>query len=392
VDVEIKNTLGKIYRWEYFWLCLVVLVTLIMHFSIVSDPNSLILDEQHYIKDANYIIDNNQTQRIEHPPLAKLFMVGGIEALGNNPWGWRIPSIIMGSIGIVLFYLVCRRLNLSRRAASIAVALYGFENYVFLMSSMAMLDVFFVTFMFAFFLLYLNRQYVLSGVFIGLSGLAKLYAAMAAPTLLIHWLFSKTKQTRMFVWTVILAPVSFIVLMPLCDYAITKNWQNPLIRIKEMIGLSGSLTFSNPNAQHPALSRPWEWVLNYKPMDFWYTPHYIGAISPDIWILIMPVVIYLLYRAFKRDEAGLFGVAWFISTYILWIPISILTDRISFNFYFYPVIGALCLGLGLAINQILDWLKEKKRKINNYVVALIVLFFVIHAASFVILTPVFFRS
>jgi dolichyl-phosphate-mannose-protein mannosyltransferase len=392
VDVEIKSKLGQLYRWEYFWLCIVVLVTLIMHLSIITTPNSLILDEQHYIKDANYVIDHNQTQRIEHPPLAKLFMVGGIEALGDNAWGWRIPSVLVGSIGIVLFYLICRRLNLSRRAASIAVGLYGFENYTFLLSSLAMLDVYFVTFMFAFFLLYLYRQYVLSGIFIGLSALAKLYAAIATPTLLIHWLFTKTKQTKWFILTVILAPVSFIALMPLCDYVITKHWQNPFIRIKEMISLSGSLTFSNPSSQHPALSRPWEWVLNYKPMDFWYMPHYIGALSPSIWILIMPVVLYLLYRAFKRDEAGLFGVAWFFSTYILWIPASILSDRISFNFYFYPTIGALCLGLGLAINQILNWLFAKQRKTNRFVLTLIILFFIIHAASFVIITPVFFRS
>ena len=43
-----------------------------------------------------------------------------------------------------------------------------------------MLDVFFVTLTLAFFALYLYRQYALSGIFIGLAALAKLFAAMAA--------------------------------------------------------------------------------------------------------------------------------------------------------------------------------------------------------------------
>jgi dolichyl-phosphate-mannose-protein mannosyltransferase len=388
--MEIKNKLRQFYRWEYFWLCLIVITTLVMHFSIITLPDKLILDEQHYVKDANFIIENHQTERTEHPPLAKLFIVGGIETLGDNPWGWRTPSIIMGSIGIILFYLICRRLTLSRRAASIAAGLYGFENFVFMLSSLAMLDVFFVTFMLTFFLLYLNRRYVLSGIFIGLSALAKLYGALAAPTLLIHWIFSKTKPSRWFAATIILAPLSFVALMPLFDFAITRHWQNPFSRIQEMLSLSGSLTFAN--TQHDALSHPWEWVINYKPMAFWYTPHYAGALSPDIWILIIPIMLYLLYKAIKRDEAGIFGFAWFFSTYLLWIPASLITNRISFAFYFFPTIGALCLGLGLGINQLLDWLALKKRKVNKPIVALLVIFFLAHAASFVILSPVFFRT
>jgi dolichyl-phosphate-mannose-protein mannosyltransferase len=389
VDVEIISRLRNFYRWEYFWLLTIVVATLAAHFSTISLTNTLILDEQHYVKDANYIIENDQTQRVEHPPLAKIIMVSSIKVLGDNPWGWRLPSIITGTLGIILFYLICRCLNLSRRAASIATGLYGFENFTFLLSSLAMLDVYFVTLMLAFFLLYLSRRFILSGIFIGLSALAKLYAAIAAPTLLIHWFFSKANYSKRFVLTVILAPVTFLTLMPLCDFVITKHWQNPFSRVSEMLNLSGGLTFAN--TQHDALSRPWEWVLNYKPMAFWYAPHYTGAISPSIWILVIPVTLYLLYRAVKRDEAGLFGFAWFFSTYLLWIPMSLLTNRISFVYYFYPSIGAICLGLGLGINQILEWISLKPRKANLPVIIIIVIFFLVHAASFVILTPVFFR-
>jgi predicted membrane-bound dolichyl-phosphate-mannose-protein mannosyltransferase len=361
-----------------------------MHLSIITNPSELILDEQHYVKDARYILENEQTQRPEHPPLAKLFIVSGITAFGDNPWGWRIPSILMGTIEIALFYFICRRLNMSNRAANIATFLFGFENFNFLLASVAMLDVFFVTLMLAFFLLYLSREYVLSGIFIGLAALAKLYAALGTPPLLIHWVFSRTRPSRWFILTVILAPVSFIVLMPLFDFAITHEFQNPIMRIKEMLTLSSSLTFDNTT--HPAISRPWEWILNYIPMAFWYTPHYTGAISPSVWGFIIPVVLYMIYKAVKGNDAGLFGFAWFFGTFLLWIPISIATDRVSFVFYFYPTIGALCIGLGLGLNQAMEWASSQTRKAKIPVMAGIVVFFLFHIASFIVLTPVFIRS
>ena len=384
-----KKKLLRVINWEYFWVCLCMIITLGLHLSIVTQVNKLILDEAHYVKDARSIILTQVDQRPEHPPLAKLFIVAGIDTLGDNPWGWRVPSIIMGTIGIGLLYIICRKLQMSRRGASIATALYAFENFSFVMASVAMLDVFFMTLTLAFFALYLYRQYVLSGIFIGLAALAKLFAAMAAPALAIHWLFTKTKQTRWFALTVILAPITFLAFIMIFDFAINHQIENPLSRIHNMLNLTGSLTFYN--VTDIRISRPWAWLLNYQPMAFWYTPHYYCALNPDVWLLMIPTVLFLLYIAIRRDDAGLFGFAWFLSTFVLWIPISILTNRMSFIYYLYPTIGALCLGLGLAADKIMKWLPSQTRKIKVSVWSGLALFFFVHAASFILLTPVFFR-
>ena len=49
---------------------------------------------------------------------------------------------------------------------------------------------------------------------------------------------------------------------------------------------------------------------------------------------------YVRARAILEDaewfDAGLFGFAWFFGTYLLWIPLSIATNRVSFPFYFPP--------------------------------------------------------
>jgi dolichyl-phosphate-mannose-protein mannosyltransferase len=386
----VKKRLARLYRREYFWLCVVVIATLAMHFSIIFNPNALVLDEAHYVGDARSIIQDSKDLRPEHPPLAKLFVVGGILALGDDPWGWRVPAIIMGTLSLILFYLICRKLNLSRRASSLAVFLFGFENFNFLMASVAMLDVFYLTLMMAFFALYLYRKHVWSGIFIGLTALAKLYGVMGAPVLLIHWLASRTKRSRWFALTVVLAPLSFVGLMPFFDFAISHQFLNPLARIKEMLDLSGSLTFAN--VVHPSLSRPWAWLLNYNPMPFWYSPHYTGAISLTVWAAMVPTVLFMLYRAFRRDDGGIFGFAWFFSTFLLWIPISIKTDRASYIYYFYPTIGSLCLGLGMLLNRVLEWAAERRAFTRRASQVGVYAFLALHLLAIVVLSPVFFRS
>ena len=76
---------------------------------------------------------------------------------------------------------------------------------------------------------------------------------------------------------------------------------------------------------------------------------------------------------------------------MLWIPISIATDRISFIYYFYPTIGALCIGLGVGFNQLLDWVAFKVKKIRISVYAGLGVFFAAHITAVVILTPLVLR-
>jgi dolichyl-phosphate-mannose-protein mannosyltransferase len=397
VDVEVaplpstKDRLKSFCKWDYFWLYALVIVTLVLHFVIINDPGELILDEQHYVGDARNIIGAHADLRPEHPPLAKLFVLAGITLFGDNAFGWRFFSVIFGTILLVLFYLICRKLGMSRNTTSLATFLLSFENFTFVQAGVAMLDVYFVTFMLLCFLLYLYREYLLSGASMGLSSLCKLYGALAGPAIFIHWIVQWLRAGRplkslWFLGTAVAAPAVFLALMPAFDYIITGSFQNPIDRVKEMLSLSSSLTFANTT--HIALSRPWQWVIEYRPMAYWYTPHYTGGISPTIWALIIPAFAYMIFRAIKGNEAGLFGAAWFFGTYVLWIPISIITDRISFVYYIYPSIGPVCLGVALGISHLWQasrsWQSSRKRAAVKYG---ILTFLMLHVAAFLILSP-----
>jgi len=351
-------------------------------------PDTLVLDEQHYVGDARSILEGQDKVRFEHPPLGEFFIVSGIRLFGDNPLGWRFFPIIFGTICIVFFYFVCRKLNMPNEASLFATFLLSLENLSFVQASVAMLDVYSLTFMLCAFLLYLNRGYLLSGISMGLSALAKLSGILAFPTILIHWFFTGRTRPRWMLASVLLAPVSILLLLPSLDFIVWGQPFNPIYRIKTMFSLGSSLTFAN--VTHEAASYPWDWILHPEIMFFWYDPHYIGMTSLTVWALIIPTVLYMFFRARKGNNASLFGISWFASTYLIWIPVSLITDRISYPYYFYPTIGAICIGLGLGLSQLLDvWKTKRPGKLRWTVIMVISGYLLLHIGVFVVLSPVF---
>jgi dolichyl-phosphate-mannose-protein mannosyltransferase len=423
--MEIRKKFNRLIPWDGLWLFLIVIITLIMHITTITEPAELILDEQHYIPAARSIIEERKDPRVEHPTLGKLLFAGSILIFGDNPVGWRALPVLFGTIDIILFFLICRRLHMSKRAIGIAVFLFGFENLTFIQASVAMLDVLFFTFMMASFWLYLRKNYSLSAISLALSALCKLTGALGAGAIGMHWLImnrATVKETLTLIsaralkspvlrriwpnvnielitgskswWKVadfaasmLLAPFTFLVLMPICDYLAIGEFTNPIWRIKEMMSLMSTLTFAT--TQHDSMSRPWEWLYNPKPMPYWYVPSYMSVISYTVWALIIPAAVYLAYRMWKGNSAATFAFWWFVFTYVTWIPASLLTERISFVFYFYPTIGAVCIGIGLAFSKLLEITQRNKNVWQWLVPALIGTFMLAHFVFLVIISPVF---
>ena len=251
-----------------------------------------------------------------------------------------------------------------------------------------MLDVYLYAFILFTFLSYLCNKFILVGIFTGISALIKLNGIFALPTIFIHWLLTNTKNIFKSIIIVITAPITFIVLFPLFDFLIYKKFINLIVRVKEMLSLSGSLTFANTT--HEYLSRPWEWVLSYNPIPYSFRPRYIGGVSFSIWILIIPIFIYLIYKSLQRNSSAIFGLSWFFSLYLLWIPINLLTDRVTYLYYIYPAIGAICLGLGILFDDLIK-IYFKKYKYSWIMIFIIILYTIFHFFSYIRLSTFFER-
>ena len=515
--------MSRLGKWEYKWLCLLVVVILVLHFAIINIPDKPVFDEMHYITDARVIISGQETQRGEHPSLGKLFIVAGdyifngfktpevdtgaitAEFLGSNSdgdtvitvsdaalfntgqtividkelmeitatdnelnqitvkrglggtavlnhtaqnkiyvfkdnaLGWRFFSVILSTISLVLFYLICRNLAMSRRASLLATFLLAFENFTFLYSGMAMLDVSCLTFTLAAFWLYLRGNYPASGIMVALSALAKLNGALAIIAILLHWLIVRRNKIWEFVALMIFAPVFFVFLMPLADFYPFHGWVNPLERILTMLRGSASLTFANVSGTYP--EKPIEWIFRWDLTPYYFHPNYLGVVSFTVEFLIIPVLIYMLIRALglqsnfwsaiirlpnkvwlfiktlpgsfrlirrKRleglerpqtnmeglqrpkthSDAGIFGLCWFAAIYLVWIPAVWITDRVTYPYYIYPTIGAICIGLGMGLAQLIHLFEVRPSgKLKWTVISIVVIFLLAHLAFFVLMSP-----
>jgi len=71
-----------------------------------------------------------------------------------------------------------------------------------------------------------------------------------------------------------------------------------------------------------------------------------------LFILIVPSMLYMAYELFRKARrTAIFCLLWFGATYLLWIPIALVTDRATYQFYFLPAVGAVCLAVGFGVQR-----------------------------------------
>jgi len=393
---KIKRSLVIISKWEYTPLCLLIIMMLVMHFATIMQPRSMTFDEKYYIPAAKSILHGESLGEIEHPPLGQTIIASGIWIFGDNPFGWRFFSIISGAVALILFYLICRELKLSKYNTLLATTLLAIDNLSFVQSSIATLDVFCLTFMFASAWFYLKKKYIGAGIFVGLATVSKLSGVFALLFITIHWLVTNRKNIKGMAVTAVTSALSFLTSLFLLDFAILHKIPNLVDRIHMMLHLTQSLTFTyahqyllGPN-EMPS-SRPWEWLYNLNGSSFGgfdkikdqFVVFYVMVINPAIWILIIPSILFLSYLVFKHNKAALFSLCWFAATYIIWIPITLITNRLTYNYYFYPAIGAICVGIALLFSRVnvlrsnSSILKSAQRLIIPLYLGVSILFFII---------------
>jgi predicted membrane-bound dolichyl-phosphate-mannose-protein mannosyltransferase len=387
VPLKIREPLCRAFKWQYAGICFLALATLILHFSVITQPDTVIFDEVHYVSEARSVIAGQGAIFFEHPPLSKLFIITGVRLFGDTPFGWRFFSVIFATLSVVLFYFICRKLEMPKGGPFLATTVFALENLSFVMGSVAMLDVYSVTFMLGAFLLYLHRKSFTSGLSIALSALAKTIGVFAGISLFIDWLLDRKRRLWSLITLAGSALVSFLLLFTGLNSVLFGSLINPIPLLKNMLAQNSSITFASGYQQ--AASKPWDWLLQPMPIFCSFDPQYLAMISLTVWIVIFPVVAYLIWTAVKGSRAGRFGLAWFVGTYLPLVPLVLLTDRVSFVYYFYPVVGALCLGIGLGLAKLLEyWRNNSRSKRGQAALIAVAGYLLLHIATFILFSPI----
>ena len=320
----------------------------------------------------------------------------------DNAFGWRFFSVIFGTMGIFLVYFICRRLKLSWKAGMLATFLFAFENMMVLHSGLALLDIFMVTFMLAAVLLYLDGRYLPAGVFVALSAECKLAGALIIIAIFLHWAIYRRDDWPRLAGLLVTAGVSFVVFLVIFDFFINGSFDNPVTRIYRMLNDTAVNKFTDPKLS--ISSRPWTWLYpqwvqlyynspNVPFIVYSYDPQYISFISSTVQILIVPVMGYMVFKAVKRSQPAGLMLLWFLAVYLVWIPLDIVTDRVTFVFYFLPATPAVCISLGMGLSDAWDALMARRAIVGHKTagvragMAAIAFYLALHLAIFVVFNP-----
>ena len=149
-------------------------VTLLAFFLRVwklGTPREFSFDETYYAKDAwsllnhgyvrSYVGDANEKildgtttgiwkddpSMIVHPEVGKWLIAVGEHFFGMDPFGWRIAAAVVGSLMVLVMCRLARRLTGSTALGCVAGLLLCFDGLHFVLSRLALLDIFFTFFL-----------------------------------------------------------------------------------------------------------------------------------------------------------------------------------------------------------------------------------------------------
>lgn len=144
----------------------ITLVAFLLRLWHLGTPHELEFDETYYAKDAwsllhfgyarNYVQNANShilagnvlhqwlstPEMIVHPEVGKWLIALGEKAFGMTPFGWRISSVVIGSLMVLLMIRFARRVTGSMLLGCVAGILLTFDGLQFVLSRLALLDIY----------------------------------------------------------------------------------------------------------------------------------------------------------------------------------------------------------------------------------------------------------
>ena len=384
--LHIDLKLGNLYDRMFLGLFVVDLILRVLWLD--KPSGSLIFDEWYYVNVARIILRlpqsvgaNGQPPYVnvpqgldpnhEHLPLAKLLIALSMWVVGNNGYGWRIPSVIFGSISILAFYLLMKRVSNEPVIPILATFLLSFDNLMFVHSRIATLDIFSLGFMLLGLYWYFSGHPYLSAVGMALSTLAKETGIAGLGIIvvieLVRFVNRRTEGAtwnEFFSWFekyVLTYGVCFVLLLTIMDrYWV--GYSNPLDQIRYIMNYSSALTSTCPNG---IISCPWQWLLNQLTIPYlkvnvqqtaggvttsFVSVSFDGAMNPAISFLTIPAMLYCAYNYYqRRDDLSLVSLLLFAATYLPFYPGVVLGQRVTYLFYFLGAVPAVCAAIAYMI-------------------------------------------
>lgn len=376
----------------------------------LGTPKGFVFDEVYYVDGARDLlrygveVKGASPEFIVHPPVGKWCIGLGIKLFGNNEFGWRISSAIVGSLSIILVARIALRIFHSRRFSTLAALLMSLDGLQLVHSRTALLDLFLTFFILLAILAWLKGNYWKSGIWFGLALGTKwsaLYFLLAFAAIAL-WTDKKqlhftlknfAKRFTQFGVVPFLAYLSSWTGWFLSPRGWDRQWApgNPIRSLwhyhVEMLHFHTTLT-----TKHSYQANPWSWLVMGRPTSFFYdSPKSCGnsSCSQEVLALGTPLLWWLGIFAIatvlgfwisgivarKPDPVARFILLGIISGYLPWFFFQ---GRTVFTFYAIVFEPFLILALVFCAQKYLGsrpWQLSRKRMVQLLVIAIAVNFF-----------------
>lgn len=371
----------------------VVFIVLLTFFSLVlrayrlTEPPRYYFDEVYHAVTAKGYADNNPAAYDPfspppkegtaydwlHPPLAKLIQAGSIKIFGDQPIGWRLPSLIFGTAIIPATFVLAFFL-FGPVAAIFASSVIAFENLTFVMSRITMNDVFITFFSvvsFIFASLYVKKRkfiyILLTSIFLGLAVASKWTGAYSIVIIFgyILWYQIKNKKLSLSIALPLILPF-LIYLGSYGQFWVQGHSIQNFIDLHKQIwwyqnrhdlqhSYGTTPLFCVPNGLNSSKSFC-PWVLDARGVYFSYEQYgaekagYIYALGNPLifWVGIIGIS-YLLGKYIEEQKKEYLLIL--LGYFIFWAP-WIFSPRIMFLYHYLPSLPFLAIALGFSLAKI----------------------------------------
>lgn len=355
---------------------------------------ALIFDENYYVNAARRILGRDVPGRApyatapahedpnaEHPQLGKLVIAAGIAVFGDRPLGWRVGSLLFGTIALLELYALVRVAGGSSRLALGATALMAADNLFLVHGRIATLDIFALVPLLGSGILYLRHRHLASGAILAVAACMKLVALYAIfifgvleMMLALQRRFGgadadpsphEERPLRVRLSTTIAsAAVGYTALQSLLDRAVPARpagsahpYTNLVGHVRYMLHYAMNIVGSAG-----AASRPWQWFVNEKQITYYRVVHtsyangralsqatqvaFVGAMNPFVIFLAVPALALSLFAAWNaRSLIDTVAVSWVLGLIVPLTLQSVAQHRTMYLYYMLLVLPGVYIAV-----------------------------------------------
>lgn len=284
-----------------------------------------------------------------HPPISKLGMVVGMKIFGENPFGWRIPQAVMGTLSILLVYFLALEIFKDRKIALLSSAIFSLDGLLLVLSRMGMNDTYVLFFSLLSILLFIKNQNISSFISFGLAIASKWSAIYTLPILFVsHFVFKKKMSVSYVLFLVI--PIAVYIGSYSVMFLTGHTWDQFIEVQKQMWWYHTSLV-----AEHPYTSPAWSWPLLLRPI-YLYDGQIVNNLVARIYAFGNPVVFWfglfsIIFSAIISFVEKYKKLGFIVFSYLILFLPWIASPRIMFLYHYLPSIPFMCIAIAFVLRR-----------------------------------------